>query len=277
MVNYCPVYYNIFMLSIGEFSRTTSLTVKTLRYYHDLGILVPERTDNLTGYRYYSEQAFYRADAILILKELGFTLNEIKSILENCSDDEELSAYLENKILDVEQKITDLKNTRKKLDLYRNYIKTAVIAASDIKKSLFAETWICGIRFKGKYGEIGKYFSKLMKKTGRFVSGKALGFYYDLEYKEEDADIEACVATRKKIDVPEIDCRLFPETPCVSIVHQGSYGTQGASYMKLFDYCSKKGYKPIAPITERYIKGPGVIFKGNPENYLTELIVLVEN
>ena len=111
---------------------------------------MPERTDNPTGYRYYSEQAFYRADAILILKELGFTLNEIKSILENCSDDEELSAYLENKILDVEQKITDLKNTRKQLDLYKNYIKTAVIAASDIKESLFAETWICGIRFKGK-------------------------------------------------------------------------------------------------------------------------------
>jgi len=35
---------------------------------------------------------------------------------------------------------------------------------------------------------------------------------------EEDADIEVCVATRKKIEVPEINCRLFSETPCVSLV-----------------------------------------------------------
>jgi len=52
--------------------------------------------------------------------------------------------------------------------------------------------------------------------------------------------------------------------------------------MKLFDYCSKKGYKQIALIIERYIKGPGSIFPGNPhhtgtsENYLTELIILLQ-
>jgi DNA-binding transcriptional MerR regulator/effector-binding domain-containing protein len=264
------------MLSIGEFSKTTSLTVKALRYYHDLGILMPGKIDDFTGYRYYSREALFRADAILILKELGFSLNEIISILKDCSDDQELSAYLEKKISDVEKKITDLKSTRKKLELYKSNIATEAIVPSDIKKGVFAETWICGIRYKGKYSDFGKYFSKLMKKTGRFIKGKALGFCYDLEYKEEDADIEVCVATRKKIEVPEINCRLFPETPCISIVHKGPYGTQGPSYMKLFDYCSRKDYKQIAPIIERYIKGPGFIFTGNPENYLTELIILLQ-
>lgn len=237
---------------------------------------MPDKIDDFTGYRYYGREALFRADAILILKELGFSLNEIESILKDCSDDQELSAYLEKKISGIEKKITDLKNTKKKLELYKNNITTAAIIPSDIKKGIFAETWICGIRYKGKYSDIGKYFSKLIKKTGRFIKGKALGFYYDLEYKEENADIEVCVATRKKIEVPEINCRLFPETPFVSIVHKGPYGTQGPSYLKLFDYNSKKGYKQIAPIIERYIKGPGSIFPGNPENYLTELIILLQ-
>lgn len=237
---------------------------------------MPGKIDDFTGYRYYGREALFRADAILILKELGFSLNEIKSILKDCSDDQELSAYLEKKILDVEKKITDLKSTRKKLELYKSNITATVFVPSNIKKGVFAETWICGIRYSGKYSDIGKYFSKLMKKTGGFIKGKALGFYYDLEYKEGGADIEACVATRKKIEVPGINCRLFPETQCISIVHKGPYGTQGTSYMKLFDYCSKKGYKQIAPIIERYIKGPGSIFPGNPENYLTELIILLQ-
>ena len=69
------------MLSIGEFSQTARLTVKTLRYYHELGILVPARVDETTGYRYYNEASYEKASAIAALKELGFSLTEVKSIL----------------------------------------------------------------------------------------------------------------------------------------------------------------------------------------------------
>ncbi len=264
------------MVSIGEFSKTIGFTIKTLRYYHDLGILIPEKIDGYTGYRYYGENAFNRAAAIMTLKNLGFSLHEIKSILEECSEEEDLSVFIENKIEDVKNKISNLRQIQKQLAHYKKIITVQSAASFSIKEGFFPETLICGVRIKGKYSDIGGCFSTLMKKTGGVSTGKPLGFFYDLEYKEDDADIEGCVMVKKEINAAGINCRMFPETPSVSIVHEGPYGTQSADYMKLFSYCSTKGYTVITPIIERYSKGPGMIIKGNPDKYQTELIVLVK-
>ena len=48
------------------------------------------------------------------------------------------------------------------------------------------------------------------------------------------------------------------------------------SYKKVFGYINQKGYKTTIPTREVYQKGPGMIFKGNPQNYLTEIQVLIE-
>lgn len=55
------------MLSIGEFSRATGLTVKTLRFYHEQGILVPSQVDSGSGYRFYAELHRSRLGAIGLL------------------------------------------------------------------------------------------------------------------------------------------------------------------------------------------------------------------
>jgi len=44
------------MYSIGEFSQVTGLTIKTLRFYHEQGVLAPSRVDPHSGYRYYDDQ-----------------------------------------------------------------------------------------------------------------------------------------------------------------------------------------------------------------------------
>jgi len=55
-------------------------------------------------------------------------------------------------------------------------ITAAAFVPSDIKKGVFDETWICGIRYKGKYSDIGKYFSKLMKKQSGLSKEKLCVF-----------------------------------------------------------------------------------------------------
>lgn len=82
------------MLSIGEFSKITRLTIKALRLYHEQGILIPDKIDNLTGYRYYDECSYEKARIIIALKEFGFSLNEIKDALSNCREDYDLKDYL---------------------------------------------------------------------------------------------------------------------------------------------------------------------------------------
>lgn len=59
------------MLKIGEFSKVAQVSVKTLRYYDELGLLRPEWVDRYTGYRYYSLQQLPRLNRILALRELG--------------------------------------------------------------------------------------------------------------------------------------------------------------------------------------------------------------
>ena len=70
------------MYRIGEFSYLCSMSIKTLRYYDKIGVLTPERVDELTGYRYYSIDQLEQAQKIKSLQEASFTLEEIKSILE---------------------------------------------------------------------------------------------------------------------------------------------------------------------------------------------------
>ena len=66
------------MYKIGELSKLSRLPVKTLRFYDSEGLLPPDYVDELTGYRYYSAAKLSDCYRIIALKELGFSLREIK-------------------------------------------------------------------------------------------------------------------------------------------------------------------------------------------------------
>ena len=87
--------------SIGEFSKITSLSIKSLRLYHEKEILVPAEVDMFTGYRYYNEADYDRARSIKILKDYEFTLAEIKELLDECGEEEEMLEQLKAQILSV--------------------------------------------------------------------------------------------------------------------------------------------------------------------------------
>lgn len=65
------------MFRIGEFSRSSRVTVKMLRHYGELGLLTLARVDPYTNYRYYSADQLPRLHRIVALKDLGFRLDEI--------------------------------------------------------------------------------------------------------------------------------------------------------------------------------------------------------
>ena len=77
------------MFRIGDFSKIAQVSGRLLRYYDEIGLLSPEFTDPQTGYRYYSAQQLPRLNRILVLKELGLSLEQIARLLEqNTSADE---------------------------------------------------------------------------------------------------------------------------------------------------------------------------------------------
>src|SRR5580658_2954639 len=92
------------MFSIGEFSKLTQLTVKTLRFYHEQGLLVPAFVDPDTGYRYYDQSHIETARGITYLRSLEFSLNDIKQLLQN-QGDEDLLNLLERQQSAIKERI----------------------------------------------------------------------------------------------------------------------------------------------------------------------------
>ncbi len=60
------------------------------------------------------------------------------------------------------------------------------------------------------------------------------------------------------------------------MLHRGPYDGIGRSYEKIFAHINENGQKALVPSREIYLKGPGMIFKGNPKRYLTEIQVMLE-
>ena len=104
---------------IGEISKNTSIPVKTIRYYEEFGLLHhPKRS--LSKYRIYSEKDVEKLLFIKKSKDLGLTLSEIKKIIKRSSSGVEATCCLvhevfEQKILECESKIKELKKTKHRL------------------------------------------------------------------------------------------------------------------------------------------------------------------
>ena len=71
------------LMKIGEVAAFFNVSVKAMRIYEKIGILKPVKIDEKTGYRYYTADQVRQLDAILELRELGFSLIEIKTLLES--------------------------------------------------------------------------------------------------------------------------------------------------------------------------------------------------
>lgn len=269
------------MFTIGQFSRISGFTVKTLRFYHEKGILVPRYVDDETSYRYYDAAGVERARVIAQLRAFDFSVAEISEILESCDDESDLVAYLDRQRGVLQQRIRDQRKMLKQLDSIITSEREARIMAdsstSQVEEKTLETVRIAGVRMKGKYCECGKGFGKLGRAVGRFIAGKPMNLYYDCEYKEDDADMEPCFPVKPAAkEKPGISVRDLPGGRCVSLMHLGPYDELGRSYEKLFAYVEEKGYKTLLPSREVYIKGPGMIFRGNPKKYLTEIQVLLE-
>ncbi|MFF2328260.1 MULTISPECIES: MerR family transcriptional regulator [unclassified Streptomyces] len=82
------------MFTIGEFARFGRVSARMLRHYDAIGLLRPDRTDHATGYRFYGAAQFARLNRVIALKDLGFTLQQVRVILDEQVGPEELRGML---------------------------------------------------------------------------------------------------------------------------------------------------------------------------------------
>ena len=230
--------------SIVEFSKITSLSIKSLRLYHEKEILVPAEVDEFTSYRYYNEADYELARSIKILKDYEFTLAEIKELLDECDEEEEMLEQLHTKLGEIRNKINRYKEISRSIESLINYERENKMKTEeefDIEEKEVETMLIAGYRMRGKYNEVGEGFKMLGKAMGRHINGKAMNLYYDGEYKEEDADFEPCFPVRKGSCTDKISVRELPGGKCVSLIHKGPYETLTESYKKMYGYVTHYG------------------------------------
>jgi DNA-binding transcriptional MerR regulator/effector-binding domain-containing protein len=265
--------------SIGEFSRITGLTVKTLRFYHEQELLLPAHVDEETGYRYYAPSCIEAARAVAFLRELDFSIAEIREILFHADDEADVLALMQRHKDAIEAKIRSYRKVVVSLNRFVAQEQEArLIMASTslgIEEKTVPAMLIAGVRMQGKYSDCGKGFAKVGRSFGRYIRGQPFVLHYSQEYRENDADFEACMPISSGKPVEGVSVRELPGGRCVSLVHRGPYNELGRSYAKIADYIHQKGYHATVPSREIYIKGPGMIFKGNPKNYLTEIQMFI--
>lgn len=268
-------------LKIGEFSKMMQVTVKTLRYYEQKGLLLPYEVDEWTGYRYYSIVQMQRLNIIRGLQQQGFTLEEIKELLE---DGEQMPSIdqLTQKIEETEHQLQLLIKRRsqllKWLDSHKQ-IKTMekvniqslpeIIVAShrEIIPNYDALGALC-------VNKIGPEMQRLGCKCP--PPGYCFTIEHNKEYRSTDLDIEYCEQVEKMgKDSNIIQFKYLPAVEkALCIKHLGPYERFHESFAEAFRYMEEKGYKPVGHTRICYIDG--VWNKDNPEQWLSIIQIPIE-
>lgn len=108
------------MFKIGIFSKMNKVPVKTLRYYDEIGLLKPCYVDESTGYRYYAANQMPRLHRILVLRRIGFSINEIITAIEQDTNSAMMINFLEGKQAEISKNIKD---EQAKLIQIESYLK----------------------------------------------------------------------------------------------------------------------------------------------------------
>jgi len=263
------------VFTIGEFSRITGLSIKALRIYHERKLLIPAHVEKKTGYRYYRPESVDKARTIAQLRAMTFSLEEINTIVGACDDEADIVSYLQEKGDVIARKMANLQHVALSIETIVHLETEAALMSQknefEVEEKELDDVLIASTRWTGRYDQAGAYFTKLYKSIGRYACGKPMALYYDDEYKTENADIESCVPVRKATKNGDIGVRKLSGGKCISLIHKGPYTELTRSYAKLMNHAKDHTIEVQLPTREVYKKGPGMIFKGNPNNYITEI------
>ena len=267
-------------LKIGEFSRLCKVTVRTLRYYEKIGLLVPEIVDQWTGYRYYAVSQIQKMMDVLELKRLGFNLEEIKSLFDNTSHKPGIDA--------LEEKIHECESMLQMLQTRKSQLKAMIASQKklDKMKTIFIDSLpeVTVASYKGiipSYDALGKLCCETigpeMARLG--CECPEPGYSFTVEhggYKPANIDIEYCEkVTEAKKDSDLIKFKTIPAAPtAVCMKAYGPYGRLLNHYQDLFAWIEKEGWRISGEPRAVYIDG--IWNQDDPEKWLTVIQVPAE-
>lgn len=264
------------LYKIGMFANMNRVTIKTLRYYDEQKLLIPVYVDDENGYRYYAAGQMAQLHRIIALKNMGFSIEDIRKIIDGA---EEKSFLLEKK----QEILKEIAALTEKLSQVESYLaKESMNLSAPVLIKEIPEVIVCTMKHRIKsYDALFELMPQMgaqMEMLDCKCAQPAYCFTHYLEsgYKDEDILVEICEAvTEKKQDSGDIVFKVLPKVPTAAcIFHKGSYDTLHNSYAMLLQYIEENGYEICGNIRESYIDG--VWNKETEKEWLTEIQIPVK-
>lgn len=265
------------MLKIGDFSSLTQVSVKTLRYYDESGLLHPIHVDSTSGYRYYSAMQLPRLHRILALKDLGFTLDSIRTLLDDGVTAGQLRGMLKLRQAEQQERVHIELDRLARLEARLKLIEQEGIMSKDVLIKELAPQWMASVRATiPNYQSIGSLYGELYGALGPAAfGGLPVALWHDPEYKEHDVDAEGGVYLKSA--VPEkgrVKVRELPAETVASIVHHGAYNRLSEAYDAVHRWIEANNYRIAGPIRELYLQSSQPV-RQDDDSYVTEIQVPV--
>lgn len=258
------------MFKIGEFSKISLVSIKTLRYYDQVGLLKPARIDTSTGYRYYQVEQLPRLNKILALKELGLSLEQIKKLLDDNISTDEIRGMLKLKQAQVEQTIEQEQAKLTLIEAKLNFIdregklpdaEVALKAVPDQPALTIHEpapqmdNWATIIT--ETYAALRGHSVQQVRETPR-----SFAVFHGNQYDQEMVDWELAFPRNEASGTPVtldsgrvLKPRVIPgDDQIASIVHRGPYASLAEGYSTLAAWIEENGFTIAGAGREVYLK-----------------------
>lgn len=256
------------MLSIGEFSKICKVSTKTLRYYAEIGLILPHEINPENGYRYYAIEQLETMLFINRLKSYHFSLEEIKAIItsDELQDEKLLPELIRkkkategqmqelNKILDqLTNDIEVLKQGNSIMSYLENIdvqlVETPMMHLLSIRKMVHE------YEFPEEYQVCFRYLFEKIREGKLTITAPPMVLFHSGEYTPFGMDTEFAIPVKEYAT----GTRDFRPGLCLKTVVKGSYSQLTSVYTRQQEWAEKQGYKCNNALFEVYVTDPSQV------------------
>jgi DNA-binding transcriptional MerR regulator len=265
------------MFGTGAFARIAGVSVRTLHHYDELGLLVPARVDDRTGYRWYEAGQLARLNRIVALRDLGFALQDLPPLLDEQVPVADLRRLLAERRAEAQARMASETARLARVEARLRQIETEnQMADYDIiVKPLDAlHVAVRGATAAGFDEQLGvilpRLYGELHARLGRIgvtPTGPDVALYEDSDNEAEPIRVIAATPIAPDASVAGLDRRDLPAIPrALTTVYQGSMNQVEDAYLAMIRWADDAGERIIGYGREVYLECDGPL-----DEWVTEL------
>jgi effector-binding domain-containing protein len=265
------------VFKIGDFSRLSRVSVKTLRYYDEISLLKPDKLDQFTAYRYYSADQLPRLNYIVALKNIGLSLDQVATLIDDDLTPSQMRNIFILKRGELQQRVNEEQRRLEEVERLLGQIeKEGSMPDYQVTIKKTQPQLVASIRdVLPAYGEVGPLYGEIFEYLGKKMVFKPAGplmlIVHDGEFKERDVDVEAAVPIGKKIAGSErvkmAELAGLEQVACT--VYKGPYEGVAEAYNEIMTWVERNGYQIAGPNREIYFTDPNKV--KSPSENVTEI------